>query len=654
MLIVLDNKLIRLEEKMAYIFLSSMLPISFTLIWLFINTQLAGNDAANYMMTAIDSYNYFTDHGFVRGLWHFYTDRGWRPILFPNLAVPFLLISRGNMYFAYASVAFSCIFLSSTYIYLYSRFILNRYSSIVVANIIGLLPLMQAQILMFYAESALFVCLLACIYHLIKSNYLIYKIHVVAFVCFLSLALMIRPVEAVTDLIFVFLLFLTMGIYKGIFNYQHILKLVFISFFSITLFLLIAIKPYFHYTMIPIIDNGGPLDIKMAKTLRHFLKFMMCSTVLSTLLLYKLNKSHITLYIKSYSNKTLLLPAITGVIFLTFAWFLPAGFEMFQWIYRTSIGDVASSTGSLNGSRLTWEVAHKYILDEGQGIIISILFLVSITLISLKIKKFKSILIAPILYLLFTLPFPVWESFYTVQVVTRKLSFVFPAFLMTLLMVILHDGKLWRLRFSLCIGIVFFQGFFLSNIYFFDHNLFSKTWSDALIGNFIPIPSTILPNPHNVVISFFDEQVNQYHLHNIGLEVKTGTPDARNFRETVPIDPFLLSTMLIAERKKYTTSYPYFSTYSEENFENLSQKYDAIFVTDKITDMKSSKLNIEQYQKKWLNELSPSLKVYYSLLHHYASNKLGDIGWKLGPCLVMQTQKYGKYQGCLLLAYSIG
>src|SRR5258708_5616768 len=138
-----------IKNELLLIVFASILPLTMTLFWLLRNLQLPMNDASNYLMTAIDIYHQFTDKGVLKGILSCYTLRGWRPIFFPVLSVPFLLISKGNLIFAYKSVAMITLAVSTFYLYLFFRLKLDRISAIIATNLVGLLPLIQAQVVMF-------------------------------------------------------------------------------------------------------------------------------------------------------------------------------------------------------------------------------------------------------------------------------------------------------------------------------------------------------------------------------------------------------------------------------------------------------------------------------------------------------------------------
>jgi hypothetical protein len=639
------NNLITPRWQLWPLILACLLPVLVTTLWLIKNTQLPGNDASNYLMTATTIYHHFTDQGFWHGLVSCYLERGWRPIFFPVLAVPFLLISHGNLYFAYAAVALLGLLTTVIYAYLFFRLQLDRFSAIVAANFIGLLPLLQAQFVMFYAEGALFPCLLASIYHLIKSDFFRNKKQAYAFMVFAALAFMLRPIEVVTQLIFVMLVFLGIGYQRAIFSSKQLVMIAAYSLLSIFLFFAVTALPYFQFKVVAVMGDAAS-DHKMAMIIAYGL---IGSGIASAVIFGLLKLSALATH-QAKKAENYLLPVFLGMLALILIWFLPFAGETFQWIYRTSLGDVASSTGSLNGASFSWSILQIYVLAEGTLAVAGVFGLTLLGFITLSSSQRKFILLSlPVVYLLLTIPFPFWEAFYTVQIVTRKLSFAFPALLMAMLLIGLHQGRAWSYRIIVMKFLLVTQFALVIYQILVPSPHHANKVMNTLIGYFVPVPVTLNPNPHTKVIKFLTEAAKKYNLHNIGIEVNPGTPDARHPLEAEPIDPFLLSTMIESARQSYSVSYPYFSLFAEDNARELTTRYDAIFLSDRVSDMQVTPAAAELYAKRFQDEISPSLKTFDQFLIYYAKNQLSALNWQLGPCVVVESIGEGEYLGCLLL-----
>ncbi|HEU5281066.1 MAG TPA: hypothetical protein VFU82_03695 [Gammaproteobacteria bacterium] len=623
------------------------LPVIYTILYLMRTNQLPQNDAANYLYTAVDIYKSFVGHHLFHGLKGFYDIRGWRPIFFPNLSVPFLLASGGNLFVAYWGVSLLCISVTVFYVYLYFRLLLDRLPACIATSLICLLPYVQAQIVMFYAEAALFPLIIGSVYHLIQSDYLRVSKHTYAFIAFTGLALMVRPIEAVTHLMFILALFVAIGCRGGVFSISDILKTVLIALFGVFLFSASAIMPYRHGYVVPVADNGGPLDQKMEK-FAHVLFTGSGLVFLAMLVLVGV------FYLKRNPQavkKNNLVASLTGILIIVLLWYLPHGFDTFQWIYRTSLGDVATSTGSLSGSQFSLSVLGIYLGDEGWFVVAGVVAAALFGLISMNGRRMFHLLTAlPLIYLTLMSPFPVWEAFYTVQIVTRKLSIVFPALLMVMLFIALQRSKWFsfRLVFVAIIGLV--QSFLLISALYIQNYPHRFSSLMLAIGDFIAQPSVIQPNPHEVAIQFFDNYENALAIKSIGLEVIPGTPDARHPVEAEPINPFLLSLMLSASTRPYYANYLYFGVYDRNNVRAIQKQYKTIFLSDQQEAMQISKKSADVYLLKFQQESNPSLKTFYEFMYHYSNNTLSAIGWKLGPCIFMDTQAHGRYRACLLVA----
>ena len=633
--------------------MAGCLPFIFLISWLFRNTQLPGNDAANYLMTSVSIYHHFTDQGFWHGIWSCYVERGWRPIFFPVLTVPFLIFSQGNLYVAFSSVAILCLAASVIYLYLFFRLKLNQVSAIIATNLIALLPLVQTQIVMFYAEAALFPCIIGGIYHLIKSDYLRNLRQVWGVIILFSLAIILRPVEAVTHLFFLFAFFLFMGWHRKLFSLKQILIVLALGVTALDILFLASIFQYIHLVPVNAAD-----DEMINKKIEYLLVYGVSGFTIAALLLWSALffrsilriGCFLLLPLKGHTKTSALISTIFFIILFSTVWILPFASETFQWIYRTSLGDVASNTGSLSGSRFSWEVLHLYVWNEGV-LAVTMLILIAISSIILLSKEQRRAILfsAPFIYLLLLAPFPLWEAFYTVQIAVRKLSIAFPALLMAMLLLGLQMGRGWLLRILAVsfLTVLFFifsiQAIFLDTTRVLPSILFNT------IGSFVPRPVIIQPNPHQQVIDFLNVQANRYKLNSIGLVINPGTSDARHYLEAEPIDPFLLSTMVVANKSNYAVSYPYFSHYGPESMTSLIKKYDALFLSDKLNDMSNSLNNIKGYTIKYSDEQNASLKVFYRLLLDFVKNNLAQTGWKVEKCIVIKSTHGDDYLGCMLL-----
>ncbi|GEM_PF-2128906 len=629
------------HNEIIFLILAAILPVFFTMIWLFTNSQLPTADATDYLVTGHTIYHHFTDNGIWYGLLHFDIERGWRPIFFSVFTVPFLLISKGNVSFAYQAVALGCVLASAIYVYLLSRLVLDRVSSIIAANLICLLPLVQMPVLQFYAEAALFPVVIGTLYHLIQSDYFRVKKHMYGFIICFSLAIVIRPVEAVTELFFVLIVFLSAGWYRGVFSLKQIMTVIALGFSSLYLLLFNAGTHFIsHYPFQPI--DGGVYDIKLAKSINLTLTATLYCVILTWGGLAWMNFTAQGRRLCTGTGKPLsdppLIFAFAAVFVLVMLWFLPHAFQTYVWVYRTSFGDLAEMSVKMLMKKPVWEVLRYFTFLESAIVVEGILLVGLAGLMAAGKQKWRDVFLSyPFIYLLLLIPFPVWEVLKTVQTAPRKMNLAFPAFILALLMIGLQRGKLWKLRaFSVTILLALQFGFALGLVYPAISGIKSYV---AKLGSY-PEPVRLQPNPHDEVIRFLDQQAKHYHLQHIAIEV--------NAESTLPVDPFLVIMMNRISNKTYTIGYPYLSTYTDVELEKINGN-DAVFLADKKSDMVVSDAAAKMYHERFETEANATLKAMYRFLYYFSMNKLDEIGWKLGPCMTTRAFDNNEYLGCLLI-----
>lgn len=634
------------------VFFAGFLPIAFTAYWVYLNTQLPVSDPANYLSTAVNIYHHFVHSGFWKGMHALYADRGWRPIFFPVVIVPFLIFLKGNLIASCASVSLLSIIVSVIYLYRLFRLELDQFSSILATNLIGLLPFIQVQILGFYAESLLFPCILGGIYHLILSNNFRDKLHSVMFVFFLSLAFIIRPVELVLHYILLLSYVFYAG-YKGKnWNLSDLSYILGFAFFSLTLFFGYC---FFHYPKaISAISADQYLAMKILIN-----KALIVSVFLAVMFILFGWINRIRLKndrAESVDRSTYLLPVFLGSFLIVILWFYPFSLETFQWIYSTSLGDVATgTTRSAPGTRWFWDEFWFQLSSEGAWVVLSIAFVAMISIFISFIEKTNDYLVRSkvFIYVFLLTPLPFLEVFFTVQDINRKLSIAFPALIMCLLLISLKGRSFLKTRTVLIAVVVVSQFILLWNaifIYPTFNEFFSKT-----VGYYIQRPILDFPNRHNVVVDFLTKEAKNLNLKSIGLAVNPYTME--------PVDPFLTSMMIEAIDQNYNAGYAYFPKWSQDTLLTYPMSVDAVLVSDVSDRMLISSEASRDYYKKFEREKNPSVKAMYQLLYHYADQKLEKIGWQVGPCItihhacliepVQKAMRVADCRACLFLPIKI-
>jgi len=622
---------IKQHNDFLFYILALALPVLFTALWVFTNTQLPTSDATDYLNAGNNIYRHFTDNGFWHGLLHFDIPRGWRPIFFSVLTAPFLFLSRGNVFFAYQAVAISCVIASAIYVYLFSRLYLNRISAVITANLICLLPLLQQQVLTFLAECALFPAVMGSLYHLVQSDYFKHKKHSIGFIICFSLAMVIRPVEAITALIFVLMVFLATGWYRQLFSFKQIVSVTTVGLVTVFL-LLLSVTLYFmhHFPFQPI--DGGIYDAKLARSIYTVTYFSVIAMVLSLsgLLLMRNNTS------KPINDPPIIF-VFMSICVLVLLWFMPHAFQTYAWVYRTSLGDLADMSRVVNRPTAL-SLLYQHMQTEGLLVVVGVAVVALFSAMMIGFKKLREVCFSlPFIYVLLLIPFSVWEVLNTIQVSGRKLSVAFPALLLALLLIALQRGRTWLLRNAIVLGLLVAQFIFaLSMIY---PNVSALNAYASNMG-YYPAPVRSYPNPHDVVLQFLNREVAEYHYKDVYGVIDAGL--------AMPVDPFLMSLLNRIHRNTYTFGYPYLAAYSDANMEKFNQPGKAIFITDKKKNMVISESAAHDYALRFQQETNANMKMHYRFLHYYSANKLAEIGWKLGHCMVVTGGDGEEYQGCLL------
>lgn len=603
------------RHELSFLLGATLFPLLFTLFWLLNNSQLPTADATDYLFTGNSIYHHFSDQGFLYGLLHFDIARGWRPIFFSVFLSPFLLISNGNIHFAFQAVVICSLIASAMYVYLLARISLDRLSSLITANLICLLPLVQAPALTFYAESALFPVIIGSIYHLIKSDYFRQRKHNLGFIICFSLALMIRPIETITALMFVLPVFFIMGWKKNIFSISQIITTATLAAFAIFLFVLFVLKHYLHHRV---------YDAKLAQ-------FLYISLQVSAAFFLSLFAGSIWLYFKrkdDSKNQTPLVKVFFISIVIVMAWFLPHAFQTYAWIYRTSFGDLAELSSSFRMQQPIWNVLSYFTFQESFLVVSGVFFIAIISAILNKREALKIILSSSFCYLLLLIPFSLWEILNTFQTGIRKLNPAFPALLIALLLVGLQKGKWYKSRvFTACLLLIAQFYFSLSVIY----PSLQLASLQNLMGVY-PAPINLQPNPHDELLKFFNAEMNKFPDTIITLHV--------NATSILPIDPYLLMLMKNIRNDKYTLKFP--------GSMDPIQHDEIFFLTDKVQNMVISNIAEKNYALRFQSETDPALKAMYRLLYLYSSNQLLDVGLTVGPCTIIKAKDNNAYKGCLI------
>lgn len=176
-------------------FLLVILPVLTISLWHIHNQGWPSYDAAEYMKTAYQQYLAFRDGSLSDGFKSLYQVRGWRPILFPVFATPFLLLFKGNILAATASTMIICFLICQIYLYAIARLYLDSLRASLVAAFVGSCPMNIYLGTILYSETVWLALFAGFIFHLLKSDNFHKSFHATVAGILLGLAALVRPAE---------------------------------------------------------------------------------------------------------------------------------------------------------------------------------------------------------------------------------------------------------------------------------------------------------------------------------------------------------------------------------------------------------------------------------------------------------------------------
>ena len=175
-----------------------VVPCLLLLLWHLSNNAVPSDDAADFAETALQVAQQFHQEGPLHGMAAAFEIRGWRPIIFPVLAVPFLLITGNDLVAACAATLLLIQLALTIYLYRLARlFTADELAAAAACASALSLPFVASYSVMFFSESAWVLFSVACVYYLLRDG--IFKTHrsnLEAGVCG-GLMVAVRPVESI-------------------------------------------------------------------------------------------------------------------------------------------------------------------------------------------------------------------------------------------------------------------------------------------------------------------------------------------------------------------------------------------------------------------------------------------------------------------------
>jgi len=407
-----------------------ILPLVITFLWHLHNQGWPNDDAADYMKTAYQQYLAFHDGSLLDGLKSLYQIRGWRPILFPSLATPFLLLFKGNVLAAAGATLLICFLVCQIYIYCIARLYLSSFRAALVAAFVGTCSVNIFYSLVFFSEMAWLAFFAGFVFHLLKSKYFYNYNQAGIAGILLGLAALIRPAETLALAIIPLTGIIIIAAAKKVFT---VIRLVYVVFFiTLNVCLLIA-SIFIHQISHYVILGTGFILILLQLALMKIAK--------------KIEPGFLGLNLFAVSFMT-----------INLLWWASSMPMLYSWIYDTSFGFIAQTDIAVRREGLLsilGQIFVKYFSPNGFLIAFLCLPLLWPTPERNSVKTRQLIILALIT---FGLLLPMCILYGVTGTSDIRRMFVGMTFLLIFISVLsLQDGFLRKVRIGIISLIVIFQ-----------------------------------------------------------------------------------------------------------------------------------------------------------------------------------------------------
>ncbi len=619
--------------------LASILPIFLMIIWQINNSGLPYADANDFIGVAGKISNYFYNADFFNGIYALYSERPWRPVSFHLLLFPFMLLSKNNILFTAASVHIVCLF----FIVLYSFFLFRKVcdckiTSFASATSVGLLSGSFFPGGMFlFAETALTPAVLGTIYHFLSSNYLKDKKQSIYALIAMSIAFTVRPIEAILHLLPVFIYFFYKGYREKIFS-PNVMLLV-IKFLFVSIFILslrgLDLDIDRRIQSINEKDAGETYEI-LFKSLLILLLIIFLPKIIN----FFKNLFNFLKNSRQENNHSYVLIVFSIFSFFILIWFFDSWRDLYIWIYRTQLGDIASSETFLslpNTFSDLWNRIYYQLMFCG---LVPVLFLfVASSFAFISRIKTKDSIDKKVLYLLFYgLIIPVIPVLISISNTPRKFAL---SYILLIILGFSYSLMARNIRKYLFVPIIFLVTAQTLSIYsVIDSKNFK--YSKIISGNFVkPMKHSYEPK----IIDLIYKQSLLYNFKNV---------DLAYMHPKIEIDIFTSSMINgLIPKKSYITTLPVlFKEYEHEWLHKRLQTSDAIFLINPYGSMSISQIYAEKFLEDFKQTNEFQVKFYNDIMYLYFSEKLKNkYNFFISECIDLPNDDVFR-QGCLLIKKS--
>lgn len=320
---------------LAWISLASCLPV---IAWFYLDNSYPISDAADFIMATYRAYVPWEEGRYGTALYHLYMWRPWKPVLFPVLGFPALVLGKGDVRWAVAVTMIAIQGILAGYVFALMKQSLTRWTAAIATLLVMTIPFVVLNGTRFFAESALCLSALAFTYHTLMACRSWRKREVTLAFTWFSILLLIRPVEGVLA-----------GLGPAIY------------------FFIVAWKAK-QFTRLYIITWLTLVIFELAYLLHDFLIVMRKSEALTppavilAALLLPLLFLGFQLFQYRRQQATVFGVSLAASMFFIALWYVPHARLLTNWIYACTFGELTERTG--NRELGTW---HFYSLLFREG-----------------------------------------------------------------------------------------------------------------------------------------------------------------------------------------------------------------------------------------------------------------------------------------------
>ena len=669
----------KIIEKLSDIkvaLIATIIPLGLMICWHVNNVGLPFADAHDFLQAAGKIVNNFYAGNISEGFYSLYAEKPWRPVSFYLFLFPLMLVSANSILFTFAAIHSIALFITI----IYSYFILRMTDSSKSICLLGSIFIGTLSNSFFpggmhaFAETILTPAVLATIFHLMQSNYLINKKDSFFALTAMAICITIRPIEAIIYLLPIITCFFYFGLREKVFKLSLIIKII---QFIFGLFLFAAIIKGIDISFsakahIQRLHSGQAASLYL--TIVKY--FSIVALMVFIPYIYNFFKN-LFFWIKNSrknNNESYVVIIFTSLSLIVFLWFIEAWRDLYIWIYQTNFGQVVQanelSDNIFNASLSFFGICISFFKQLEYSGLIPFLIIFFLTIIALLYKSyFKIKSNSKVFYYIFFSSIvgsiPVLIS---IQYTSRKFALTYILFILFGMLISISVRKFDKIIKIIFLSIIFIQVVSISviisgsNFLVFEHGTKHISLLRKIDGSFSGyniISGGNIANPSNYsfepkIANLVDSSANNFKYNNSTIEI----PFLHiSLNKQGPIDIFTTNTLINLsdpKKKSYQTHLP---IVLEKNHEALLLKNmlhaDGVFLINPYGMMKKNQENISIFEKR-LTESKHQQDFYYEnlMLLYFKGELARRYGFVEYKCIDL-TYRNNIREGCLLIKSSI-